>query len=293
LAAPAALGPDSSHERNGDGACAPSADDYRWSLHEWLHGYVSGSGASAVALAARAAVKSQRRCKPPASTCSLKRLRACFGNPSSVGAARRSPTSSHGGATGPSPQRTPPNRRQGCLFKAFQYIGGQQRWRLSLLSRAGSHLSWPYPSCLPIVAAQQRGGHGCPPEIARAAAQRPRPALLAPFGWSSPQVSLKRGLPLTRIVFFQHCCLACRAVAGDAVMSRATYFVQECPTCGRYLQVRIEYLGRTVVCQHCRGPFEARDPSSQVRSSCVSGPELLERADQLLASAAERRTRPR
>jgi hypothetical protein len=76
-------------------------------------------------------------------------------------------------------------------------------------------------------------------------------------------------------------------------MSRATYFVQECPTCGRYLQVRIEYLGRTVVCQHCRGPFEARDPSSQVRSSCVSGPELLERADQLLASAAERRTRPR
>ena len=76
-------------------------------------------------------------------------------------------------------------------------------------------------------------------------------------------------------------------------MSRATYFVQECPTCGRCLQVRIEYLGRTVVCQHCRGSLEASDPASAALSPSTSGHALLERADQLLASANERRSRPR
>ena len=74
-------------------------------------------------------------------------------------------------------------------------------------------------------------------------------------------------------------------------MSGATYFVQECPTCGRRLQVRIEYLGRTVVCQHCRGPFLARDLEGCAPDE--SGGALLERVDQLLASADERRSRPR
>ncbi len=32
-------------------------------------------------------------------------------------------------------------------------------------------------------------------------------------------------------------------------MSNPTYFVQECPTCGRRLQIRVEYLGKRVVCQ--------------------------------------------
>ncbi len=45
-------------------------------------------------------------------------------------------------------------------------------------------------------------------------------------------------------------------------MSRNTYFVQECPTCGRNLQVRVQYLGKQVVCQHCSARFEACDPSS-------------------------------
>ena len=40
-------------------------------------------------------------------------------------------------------------------------------------------------------------------------------------------------------------------------MSRSTYFVQECPTCGRNLQVRVQYLGKQVVCQHCSARFEA------------------------------------
>ena len=43
-------------------------------------------------------------------------------------------------------------------------------------------------------------------------------------------------------------------------MSNPTYFIQECPTCGRRLQIRVEHLGRRVVCQHCQGHLIAADP---------------------------------
>lgn len=65
-------------------------------------------------------------------------------------------------------------------------------------------------------------------------------------------------------------------------MSSCTYFVQECPTCGRSLEVRVEYLGREVVCQHCRGHFTAYDPATALVPS-VEVSTLLNRADQLLA----------
>jgi hypothetical protein len=74
-------------------------------------------------------------------------------------------------------------------------------------------------------------------------------------------------------------------------MSRSTYFVQECPTCGRSLQIRVEYLGRRVVCQHCHGRFDACDPSANNASS-LSGSSLLDRADQLLESINQVRSRP-
>ena len=72
-------------------------------------------------------------------------------------------------------------------------------------------------------------------------------------------------------------------------MSRSTYFVQECPTCGRSLQVRVEYLGRRVMCQHCYGRFEAFDPSSAAPSASSSGIDLIRRADELLESMSESR----
>ena len=75
-------------------------------------------------------------------------------------------------------------------------------------------------------------------------------------------------------------------------MSRSTYFVQECPTCGRSLQVRVEYLGRRVVCQHCHGRFEACDPASAMEPLSDSGSSLLQRADQLLDSLHQYRSRP-
>jgi hypothetical protein len=39
----------------------------------------------------------------------------------------------------------------------------------------------------------------------------------------------------------------------------ATYFQQECPVCGRTLRIRVEHLGRGVVCRHCRCRFTALD----------------------------------
>jgi len=68
-------------------------------------------------------------------------------------------------------------------------------------------------------------------------------------------------------------------------MSRNTYFVQECPTCGRKLEIRVQYLGKQVVCQHCNARFEAYDPSSVGYPPPTSSMSLLERAEQLLQTA--------
>ena len=45
-------------------------------------------------------------------------------------------------------------------------------------------------------------------------------------------------------------------------MPQTTYFVKECPTCSRKLQVRVEYLGRQMVCNHCGGDFFAGETQS-------------------------------
>jgi hypothetical protein len=76
---------------------------------------------------------------------------------------------------------------------------------------------------------------------------------------------------------------------GGATMSRSTYFVQECPTCGRSLQICVEYLGRQVVCQHCHGKFEASQSAGTLHSSTA---DLLRRAEELLESSTLRRQPP-
>jgi len=42
---------------------------------------------------------------------------------------------------------------------------------------------------------------------------------------------------------------------------KITYFVQPCPTCGRRLQVKVEYMGLELACQHCSAKFISQDPS--------------------------------
>ena len=71
-------------------------------------------------------------------------------------------------------------------------------------------------------------------------------------------------------------------------MSSAIYFVQECPTCGRSLQVRVEYLGKKVACQHCAASFRAFDPDSANAEASQSGVSLLDRAEELIETAAAR-----
>ncbi len=69
-------------------------------------------------------------------------------------------------------------------------------------------------------------------------------------------------------------------------MSNGTYYVQECPTCGRSLQIRVAYLGKRVSCQHCAAKFEACDPSSTNCPAMESSLSLLARADELINTAS-------
>ncbi len=71
-------------------------------------------------------------------------------------------------------------------------------------------------------------------------------------------------------------------------MANPLYYVQECPTCGRSLHIRVAYLGRRVMCQHCNGEFEACDPASSAYPPCDSGLALMQRADELLETARQR-----
>jgi ribosomal protein S27E len=75
------------------------------------------------------------------------------------------------------------------------------------------------------------------------------------------------------------------SAAGDAVMRVSSFFVQECPTCGRTVQVRVEHLGRTVVCQHCSGRMLATDDASKAATSTDSSFALMRRAEELLQIA--------
>jgi hypothetical protein len=65
-------------------------------------------------------------------------------------------------------------------------------------------------------------------------------------------------------------------------MSKRVYFVRECPTCGRHLHIRVEYLGKKVVCQHCHGKLEAQDPAASDSPATEPAQALLRRADELL-----------
>jgi hypothetical protein len=41
------------------------------------------------------------------------------------------------------------------------------------------------------------------------------------------------------------------------------YFFQDCPTCGRHVRIKAEYLGKRMSCLHCEGEFTATDHESR------------------------------
>lgn len=69
-------------------------------------------------------------------------------------------------------------------------------------------------------------------------------------------------------------------------MSAVTYYVQECPTCGRSLEVRIEYLGKRVRCRHCGAKFVAIDGSYSGLDASLTESTILQRADELINTAS-------
>ncbi len=71
-------------------------------------------------------------------------------------------------------------------------------------------------------------------------------------------------------------------------MSNSTYFDQVCPTCGRRLMIRVEYLGRELVCKHCQGKFRASGVVGPPCDCSASDSDLLRRADELLGSGGQR-----
>lgn len=75
-------------------------------------------------------------------------------------------------------------------------------------------------------------------------------------------------------------------------MAESPHFVRECPTCGRSLRISVEYLGRQVMCQHCRGSFLACDATSRPAGE-TSRSGLLERADELIHLVQRRLARPK
>jgi hypothetical protein len=74
------------------------------------------------------------------------------------------------------------------------------------------------------------------------------------------------------------------SLEGDISMPRIAYYYQDCPTCGRSLQVRVEYLGRLLCCPHCRGEFRAADSANAPVAADGRGVNLIDRANELLES---------
>lgn len=67
-------------------------------------------------------------------------------------------------------------------------------------------------------------------------------------------------------------------------MPSGAYFIRSCPTCGRSLEVRVEYLGKMVLCQHCSAKFDTSDPPYYSDGASESSLTLLARADELIES---------
>jgi hypothetical protein len=60
------------------------------------------------------------------------------------------------------------------------------------------------------------------------------------------------------------------------------YFFQECPTCGRHVRIKAEYLGRLMSCLHCQGEFTATDRESRFDAPETRAGSLLQAMETLL-----------
>lgn len=61
-------------------------------------------------------------------------------------------------------------------------------------------------------------------------------------------------------------------------------FVQDCPTCGRKLRIRLDLLGREVACKHCCAEFIAQHTEG-VSASVPAKDPLLDRVEAAMQKA--------
>lgn len=66
-------------------------------------------------------------------------------------------------------------------------------------------------------------------------------------------------------------------------MSWNTFFVQNCSTCGRRLQIKIVDLGKQLMCQHCGANFLAKDSHNESAAMLDSVSHWIEMADEVLS----------
>jgi DNA-directed RNA polymerase subunit M/transcription elongation factor TFIIS len=65
-------------------------------------------------------------------------------------------------------------------------------------------------------------------------------------------------------------------------MPSGAFFIRSCPTCGRSLEVRVEYLGKRVSCRHCSAEFDTSDPPYYSDGASESSLNLLARAEEFI-----------
>lgn len=63
------------------------------------------------------------------------------------------------------------------------------------------------------------------------------------------------------------------------------YFFQDCPTCGRHVRIKAEYLGRRMSCLHCEGEFTASDRESRFDAPETRANLLLHTVESLLGAS--------
>ena len=54
------------------------------------------------------------------------------------------------------------------------------------------------------------------------------------------------------------------------------HFIQQCPTCGRRVQVQLGLMGRQIACEHCHGTFTAGADDPESTATLNRATELLE-----------------
>lgn len=67
-------------------------------------------------------------------------------------------------------------------------------------------------------------------------------------------------------------------------MSRNTFFVQPCGTCGRPLKILVKDLGAQVCCQHCGSKFCARDHENESAAMLDPVSHWIGLADEILSN---------